>query len=225
MLESEIISLRKEKEQIKAQNRKNQSFTQPSSYFNKEQPGKASQPNLELGGTSQQFQNYLSDDSRLKPYFSPQMVGQSQFSVLKNKILKAPSDSLSAKAKIFKDIQMITKQKQVDNMKFNYEINRLKIKVDDRSLDNERLKQQNNELFNQMKKLKDKVEESEKNEWLQEANSDKNPNLINYYKKKAETKEKEIKQLKKSQKKFVILEKKLLVKEKAFEGERAFYHE
>lgn len=113
----------------------------------------------------------------------------------------------------------------MQQMKHNYEINRLKIQMNDKAqaIDNVQIK--NNELYKQVKKFQDKLSEQEKTSWLQEANSDKNPNLLDFYKKKVDVKDKEIKQLKKSQKKFSILEKKLLVKEKAFESERAFYHE
>lgn len=48
--------------------------------------------------------------------------------------------------------------------------------------------------------------------------------MIDFYRKQNGDKDKEIRTLKKSQKKFAIMEKKLLVKEKAFEYERQDYH-
>ena len=87
------------------------------------------------------------------------------------------------------------------------------------------------------------MQEQERKKWGREINSDSNHNLIDYYKDKLEEKEKrvrkaskinfdnfyifssQIQELEKKTKKFAIFEKKLLVKEKAFEIERSDYHE
>lgn len=54
------------------------------------------------------------------------------------------------------------------------------------------------ELHNELRKIRGNMAEDEKKKWSQEANSDKNPNLLEYYKHKMEEKDKEIKTLKKS---------------------------
>lgn len=72
--------------------------------------------------------------------------------------------------------------------------------------------------------MKEEIQEEDKKKWAIEVNSDKNPNLINYYKNQIDNRNKQIKQVQKSQRKFAIQEKKLIVKEKAFEQERSEYH-
>lgn len=59
--------------------------------------------------------------------------------------------------------------------------------------------------------------------WHREALSDKNPYLMEEFRKRQDEKDKEIRRLSKNLKKFTIMEKKLLVKEKAFEVERSEY--
>ena len=46
-----------------------------------------------------------------------------------------------------------------------------------------------------------------KEEWKTEAISDKNPYIVDYYKRKTEDKEKDLSKLKKSMKKFAIIQK------------------
>lgn len=92
-------------------------------------------------------------------------------------------------------------------------------------MENTKIKRQLEELHGQLKKVKDDVAAENLKKWTVEVSSEKNPHLVSHYKEKLEEKEGEIKSLKKSQKKFAILEKKLLVKEKAFEYERADCHE
>jgi hypothetical protein len=60
-------------------------------------------------------------------------------------------------------------------------------------------------------------------EWEDEILSDKNPNLVNHYKKKFEEKNNQNLVYKKQIKKYALNEKKIYIKEKAFELERADY--
>lgn len=113
----------------------------------------------------------------------------------------------------------------MEGQKYRYEINRLRIQNEQKELENKKIKKNLDELHNELKKLKDELSSENMKKWAFEVSNDKNPHLVSYYKEKLETKEKDIKTLKKSQKKFAILEKKLLVKEKAFEYERADNHE
>jgi len=101
----------------------------------------------------------------------------------------------------------------------------LRIQNEQKELENKKIKRSLDELHTELKKLKDELMVENMKKWSVEVSSEKNPHLVSFYKDKLEGKEHEIKGLKKSQKKFAILEKKLLVKEKAFEYERADYHE
>jgi hypothetical protein len=65
----------------------------------------------------------------------------------------------------------------------------------------------------------------EKKEWRDEILSDKNPNTVKYYEDKYEEKVKETMQLKKQLRKLAINDKKVNIKEKAFEYERAEYQD
>lgn len=65
----------------------------------------------------------------------------------------------------------------------------------------------------------------DKERWRSEAITDKNPNIVEYYKKQSEEKERTILTMSKNLKKFAIVEKKLNVKDKVFQAERSEYIE
>lgn len=65
----------------------------------------------------------------------------------------------------------------------------------------------------------------EKKEWREEILSDKNPKTVKHYEEKVEEKIKENIQLKKQIRKLAINDKKVNIKEKAFEYERAEYQD
>lgn len=53
-----------------------------------------------------------------------------------------------------------------------------------------------------------------------QSTSDKNPNIVQFYKQKTKAKEKEVKNLNKRLRAYTLQEKRVLIKEKAFEMER-----
>ena len=81
------------------------------------------------------------------------------------------------------------------------------------------MKQQQEQLF----KLKDTILNMENRRLKEEVLSDSNPSVLEAYKKKIELKDTEIRRLKKRLRTYTIQEKKILVKEKAFDLERADY--
>jgi len=79
------------------------------------------------------------------------------------------------------------------------------------------VKQQNEQLF----KLKETLSNIERERLKEEVLSENNPTILESYKRLKEEKEIEIRRLKKRLRTYTIQEKRILVKEKAFELERA----
>lgn len=87
--------------------------------------------------------------------------------------------------------------------------------------------------------MKEKEAERERGEWTKEVLSDKNPHTVDYYKKKFEAEKAEVSRkvilsvrrffqnadLRKIIRKYALGEKKVFIKEKAFELERAEYQD
>lgn len=71
--------------------------------------------------------------------------------------------------------------------------------------ENKKLKSQYLKCFADWKVMKEKEAEEEKMQWHREALSDKNPYLMEQFRKKIDEKEKEIKRLAKNLKKVIIL--------------------
>ncbi|CAK88946.1 unnamed protein product (macronuclear) [Paramecium tetraurelia] len=130
---------------------------------------------------------------------------EKQNSILKQRILK------------------VSQARENDTNQIQLEYNKMKVRVENLESENKKLKTDFQKCYTQLKEMKQEKEEEEKMKWHREAVSDKNPYLMEEFRKKLDEKDKEIKRLSKNLKKFTILEKKLWVKEKAFEVERSEY--
>ncbi|KAL4507089.1 hypothetical protein ABPG72_001882 [Tetrahymena utriculariae] len=246
-METEIIHLKKEKESAKSMLRK---FEASRSIF-ADRPHTSNQGNIDdltntefvsaqkvkiadSKGTSNQFDfnqlhlnNYTSMPSTLqKTQGVTSSLDPERFILLKKSLIRQPDEASNMeKKKLSHQVMQANRSKEVEAQKYQYEINRLRIQIEQKELENKKIKKSLDELHNELKKLKDEIMAENMKKWAVEVSSEKNPHLVGFYKDKLDQKEKEVKNLKKSQKKFAILEKKLLVKEKAFEYERADYHE
>ncbi|KAM3139100.1 hypothetical protein pb186bvf_008698 [Paramecium bursaria] len=110
-----------------------------------------------------------------------------------------------------------------DHNKLQFDIRRLTVKVKELEEENKKLKDDYLKNLAELKIMREQKAEEEKMKWHREALSDKNPYLMEEFRKRQDEKDKEIRRLSKNLKKFTIMEKKLLVKEKAFEVERSEY--
>ncbi|CAD8176021.1 unnamed protein product [Paramecium pentaurelia] len=117
----------------------------------------------------------------------------------------------------------VSQARENDTNQIQLEYNKMKVRVENLEKENKKLKSDFSKCYTQLKEMKQEKEEEEKMKWHREAVSDKNPYLMEEFRKKLDEKDKEIKRLSKNLKKFTILEKKLWVKEKAFEVERSEY--
>jgi len=117
-----------------------------------------------------------------------------------------------------RDKELTSKQKDLM-------LSRLTIQVEEREKDIHRLKSDYDRVFQDLKKMKEKESEREREEWAKEVLSDRNPNTLALYKKKIEEKDVQIAGLKKQLRKYAISEKKVFIKEKAFELERSEYQD
>jgi len=117
-----------------------------------------------------------------------------------------------------RDKELTSKQKDLM-------LSRLTIQVEEREKDIQRLKSDYDRVFHDLKKMKEKESEREREEWAKEVLSDRNPNTLALYKKKIEEKDVQIAGLKKQLRKYAISEKKVFIKEKAFELERSEYQD
>lgn len=97
----------------------------------------------------------------------------------------------------------------------------LKIQVEKKNKELRRMQSHLNSTQEDLIKLKNRLQEMEKKRLREEVLSDNNVNYVKHYKDIAKMKDKEIFRLKKRLKTYVLQEKRVLVKEKAFELERA----
>lgn len=81
----------------------------------------------------------------------------------------------------------------------------MKVRVENLEKENIKLKTDFQKCYQQLKEMKQEKEEEEKMKWHREAVSDKNPYLMEEFRKKIDEKDKEIKRLSKSLKKVWII--------------------
>ncbi|KRX08469.1 hypothetical protein PPERSA_12950 [Pseudocohnilembus persalinus] len=214
--------------------------TKSQNFFNTNQSSKQ-QPSLSNSNFFQNSQQKLNIDQRKNssqfmkknqdsmnitdPFSFPYTVQSDQFNKLVNCFSNQTGLNPNKEGRKYQNqVFQANRQKETQQQKYNYELKRLNIQLQAKEVENQKLQKQADEFQHEVKILKSQIYEEQKKKWSQEAISDKNPNLIDYYKSCLEQKNKKIKEVQKSQRKFAIQEKKLLVKEKAFENERVDYH-
>ena len=101
------------------------------------------------------------------------------------------------------------------------ENNILKIQVEKKNKEIQRLRSSLKSTQDELIKLKNLYNIKEKRQWKKEILSDDNPNYVDYYKKQVIKERRKNIDLRKKLKKYILQEKRVLVKEKAFEFERA----
>lgn len=95
-----------------------------------------------------------------------------------------------------------------------------KIRVSQKQLEVKQLQKKNQDVIDEVNELKRQKQLKERAELTNELMSDKNPEVVGYYKLKAVEKEKQIKNLTKRLRAYTLQEKRILMKERAYELER-----